>query len=204
MTQTGSNVPARRKLLILHKQLGIGSLAKLSHSLSVQRCAAFCAFTRNVMHWEPLTPCMPCISSEQGMLVGLFVRALARLRSGIPPRFPGNRVWTALSDECQQTGVEYGVVAVRVVVVQYCMFMYSSIFQLNIAQPCQQRAQVQTILQGSCADVVPLCANQLMDIFAVKEISSRQWSALRSIKTSAATSLSLHMQFRIPCAWFCK
>lgn len=66
------------------------------------------------------------------------------------------------------------MVAVRVVLVQYCMVMYSSIFQLNIAQPCQQRAQVQTILQGSCADVVPLCANQLMDIFAVKEISSRQ------------------------------
>lgn len=40
----------KRKLLILHKQLGIG------------------------------------------MLVGLFVRALARLRSGIPPRFPGNKL----------------------------------------------------------------------------------------------------------------
>lgn len=40
----------KRKLLILHKQLGIG------------------------------------------MLVGLFVRALLRLRSGIPPRFPGNKL----------------------------------------------------------------------------------------------------------------
>lgn len=29
------------------------------------------------------------------MLVGLFVRALLRLRSGIPPRFPGNRIVAA-------------------------------------------------------------------------------------------------------------
>eukprot|EP00913_Durusdinium_trenchii_P035631 g33343.t1 len=66
-----SNGQNKRKLLILHKQLGIGALAVSATSRK---------------RWWVM------VELYQGMLLGLVARALVRLRSGIPPRFPGNKL----------------------------------------------------------------------------------------------------------------